>query len=53
VSAELIQEISRRIREELGISGSNPFTLDDDTNEASREIFRNITGNASVFPSAA
>lgn len=49
----MIQEISRRIREELGISGSNPFTLDDSTNDASREIFRNVAGDASVFPAVA
>ncbi|MEU2605939.1 hypothetical protein [Streptomyces albus] len=53
MSVELIQEISRRIREELGISGTNPFAQDDNTNDASREIFRRVAGNVSVFPAAA
>ncbi|MBO1333790.1 hypothetical protein [Streptomyces sp. VRA16 Mangrove soil] len=53
MSDELITEIARRIREELGITGSNPFTLDDETNAASREIFRRVAGNVSVFPAAA
>jgi hypothetical protein len=53
MSTELVQEIARRIREELGITGVNPFEMTDDMNEASREIFRSVTGGASVFPAAA
>lgn len=53
MSTELIQEIARRIREELGISGTNPFALDRETNEASREIFRAVAGDVSVFPATA
>lgn len=53
MSAELIQEIARRIREELGITGVNPFAMTDDMNEASREIFRIVAGDISVFPATA
>ncbi|MFG2789934.1 hypothetical protein [Streptomyces sp. NPDC048419] len=48
--AELIQEIARRIREELGITGVNPFEMDDEMNHASREIWRSVAGDISVFP---
>ncbi|MGC2997536.1 hypothetical protein ACPF8X_03800 [Streptomyces sp. G35A] len=52
MSAELIQEIARRIREELGVTGVSPFEMDDEMSHASREIWRSVTENASVFPTA-
>jgi hypothetical protein len=53
MSTELIQEIVLRIREELGITGVNPFEMTDDMNAASRDIWHGVTGGASVFPVAA
>ncbi|MEU3995573.1 hypothetical protein AB0E76_07070 [Streptomyces fungicidicus] len=50
---ELLQEIAVRIRAELGITGVNPFLQDDETNEASRTLFRMVAGDVSIFPTAA